>query len=272
MNQLGKVGLALSGGGAKGLAHIGVLKVLEENNIPIHKVAGTSMGSIVGVLYCAGFKADEIINMLNKEKVWNWFKLSIFNGGLVSHSGVKQTLEKFIGHNDFSKLKTPLFVTASNLNAGKLKVVSEGDKLLDWILASSSVPVAFSPTVIDGVTYADGGIFMNLPAEPLMLDCDTVIGSNVVPDGKVYDISSTRSIAERVFNLSIVQNLRNSKRYCDYFIEPRELRKYSMWDFKKMNEIIEMGYKAAQETMSNFILPDLKDEQAALSYQKQLQK
>ncbi len=260
MKRLGKVGLALGGGGAKGLAHVGALKVLEENNIPIHKIAGTSMGAIIGVLYCAGHSADSIIEILNNEKVWNGFKLSIFNGGLVSHSGVKQTLKKYINHDEFDKLKIPFYVTASNLNTGKLKVVSEGKHLLDWVLASSSIPVAFTPTRIDGATYADGGIFMNLPAEPLMLNCDTVIGSNVVPDASVENISSARSVAERVFNLSIIQNVRNSKRYCDYFIEPRELRKYSMWDFKKMNEIIEMGYNAAEETVKKNLLPDLKEE------------
>ena len=255
MEILGKVGLALGGGGAKGFAHIGVLKVLEEYNIPIHKIAGTSMGSIVGALYCAGYPANEILNMLKDEKIWKWFKIDILSGGLINLNGVKNTLKKYIGHNEFSKLEKPLYVAVSNLNTGKVKVVSEGNMLLDWVIAGSSVPIACSPVKINGFTYVDGGLFMNLPAEPLMFDCDTVIGSNVVADSKVESIHSAKDVAERVFNLSIVQNQRISKLHCDYYIEAKKLTAYSMWDFNKFIEIVDIGYKCAKKMIERDLLP-----------------
>lgn len=258
MEQLGKVGLALGGGGAKGFAHIGVIKALEEYKIPIHQVAGTSMGSIVGVLHCAGFTADQILAFLKEEKVWNWFKIDILKGGLVNLSGVKEALFKYLKHESFEQLQLPFYVTASNLNTGKAKVVSEGEQLLEWVTASCSVPVAFSPVIMDGYTYVDGGIFLNLPAEPLMYVCDTVIGSSVIPDKKIDNIKNAKDVAERVFNLSIIQNQRSSKLHCDYFIEAKKLNNYSMWDFHKFEEIVEIGYRNAIKKLEKDILPNIK--------------
>jgi len=259
MELLGKVGLALGGGGAKGFAHIGILKALEEYKIPIHKIAGTSMGSIVGALYCAGYSANEILKMLQEEKIWNWFKIDILKGGLVNLNGVKEILRKHIGHDEFSKLKKPFYVAVSNLNSGKVKVISEGNMLLEWIAASCSIPVAFSPVTINNDTYVDGGLFMNLPSDPLMFDCDTVIGSNVIADSKVETIANAKDVAERVFNLSIIQNQRISKLHCDLYIESKKLVNYSMWDFNKFDEIIEIGYKAAKKKIERDLLPQISE-------------
>ncbi|MBK3519325.1 patatin-like phospholipase family protein [Carboxylicivirga marina] len=247
MKHLGKVGLALGGGGAKGFAHIGVLQALEEYKIPVHKIAGTSMGAIVGVLYSAGFNAGEILELLRKEKVWNWFKIDILRGGLVNLTGAKETLIKHVSHEKFDQLTIPFSVTASNLNTGKVKVVNQGGKLFDWVMASCSVPVAFTPVTIDGYTYVDGGIFMNLPAEPLMFECDTVIGSSVIVDKKIHSIKNAKDVAERVFNLSIIQNERISKLHCDYFLGTKKLNDYSMWDFNHFEEIVAIGYKTAKK-------------------------
>ncbi|WP_430809411.1 MULTISPECIES: patatin-like phospholipase family protein [unclassified Carboxylicivirga] len=259
MDQLGKTGLALGGGGAKGFAHIGVIRALEEYNIPVHKVAGTSMGAIIGVLYCAGYDAKQIHKLLKEEKVWNWFNLDLLSGGLVNLNGVKEALEKQVGHDDFSRLKKPFCVVASNMNTGKVKMVSDGNQLFEWVIASSSVPVAFKPAIIDGHTYVDGGLFMNLPVEPLMFDCDTVIGSSVVTDRKTESFKSAKEVAERVFNLTILQNQRPSRLHCDLYIEPEKISDYSMWDFNKLDEIIELGYKTAKKKIDNELLPLVKD-------------
>lgn len=257
MEHLGKVGLALGGGGAKGFAHIGVLKALEESNITINQLAGTSMGAIVGVLYSSGLKADEILALLREEKVWNWFKIDILKGGLVNLNGAKELLLKHIGHEDFSQLKLPFSVTASNLNTGKVKVINKGTQLFEWVIASCSVPVAFTPVSIDEYTYVDGGIFMNLPAEPLMFECDTVIGSSVIIDKKSDTIKNAKDVAERVFNLSIIQNQRISKLHCDYYFEIKKLNDYSMWDFHKFEDIVSIGYKTAKKKIEKDLLPIL---------------
>jgi len=255
MENLGKVGLALGGGGAKGFAHIGVLKALEEYNIVIDKVAGTSMGAIIGVLHCAGFKADDMLQMLKEEKVWNWFKIDLLKGGLVNLNGAKEVLKKQLGHDNFAQLQKPFYVTASNITTGRIKVVSEGSQLFDWVIASSSVPVAFTPAIIDNYTYVDGGLFMNLPSEPLMFDCDMVIGSSVIADKRVNELKNAKDIAERVFNLSIIQNERISKLHCDFCIAVKKLNKFSMWDFNHFDEIVELGYASAKKKIENDFLP-----------------
>ncbi|MCU4156809.1 patatin-like phospholipase family protein [Carboxylicivirga sp. A043] len=255
MKHLGKVGLALGGGGAKGFAHIGVLKALEDYQVPVHQLAGTSMGAIVGVLYAAGFKADEILELLREEKVWNWFKLDILKGGLVNLNGAKEALEKHIGHSSFEQLSMPFSVTASNLNTGKLKVINQGQQLFDWVMASCSVPVAFSPVTIDGHTYVDGGLFMNLPVEPIMYSCDTVIGSSVIIDKKMEVSMNPKDVAERVFNLSIIHNQRSSKLHCDYYFEFKKLNDFSMWDFHRFEDIVNIGYKTAKKKIEKEMLP-----------------
>lgn len=255
--ELGKVGLALGGGGAKGFAHIGVIKALEEHQFKISKVSGTSMGAIVGVLYAAGYSSDDMLNFLQEEKVWNWFKIDLLKGGLVNLKGAKEALMKYIGHDDFARLKKPFYVTASNLNNGRIKVVSEGKQLFDWVIASSSVPVAFTPQEINNNIYVDGGLFMNLPSEPLMFDCDMVIGSSVIADKRVEKVKNAKDVAERVFNLSIIQNERISKLHCDYCFEIKKLNKYSMWDFHKFDEIVEIGYSIAKKKMQNDLLPQI---------------
>ncbi len=258
MNRLGKIGLALGGGGAKGLAHIGVLKALEEHQIPISKVAGTSMGSIIGALYCNGYHANEILAMFKTEKIRSSFNIDLFNGGLVNLKGARKLLNKYIAHDNFDELKIPLCVTATNLNMGKIKVVSQGSNLSEWITASSSVPVAFVPTKIDDITYIDGGLLMNLPAEPLMVDCDTILASNVQPYLSSDKVEGARTIAEKVFILGIQQNVRNSKMLCDYVFEPACLSDYSMWDFAKVDEIVELGYRHALQIINDQILPTYK--------------
>lgn len=257
-----KIGLALGGGGAKGFAHIGVLKAIDEAGIVVDKLAGTSMGAIIGVLYCAGFGADEIVAMLHKEKIWTWFKIDFRNGGLVNLNGVKKRLEKYIQHDRFDLLQKRFFVTATNLNTGRVKVTSEGDQLIDWVIASASIPVAFAPVHLNGSVFVDGGLFMNLPVEALNFDCDVVIGSNVIGDQKVDSIHGSRDIAERVIDLCAIQNQRNSKVYCDLCIEPLELEQYSIWDFDKFEEIVAIGYQAAKKDLDLFFQrnPSLNDE------------
>ncbi len=253
------IGIALSGGGARGIAHIGVIKALEENNITIDQVSGTSMGAIVGVLYAAGFSSNEITQLIHDEKIYKWFKVEWFRSGLLSLDGVKEILIKHIGHNEFEKLKRPFYVAVTNLNSGKGEIVNKGSQLMDWVIASASVPIVFTPVGINGFTYVDGGLFHNLPAEALVGETQYIIGSNVNPVAREEKIESAKQVGERVFNLAIAQNVWQSRTYCDYYIEPRSIRNYSPWDYFKVDELIEIGYKSAKKVINKFILPEIED-------------
>ncbi|MCW3805559.1 patatin-like phospholipase family protein [Plebeiibacterium marinum] len=252
-----EIGIALSGGGARGIAHIGVLKALEEFDMVPDKIAGTSMGAIVGVMYAAGFNADEIASVLKTEKIYKWFKVEWFHAGLLSLAGVKEILFKYIGYNEFERLKKPYWVCVSNLNSGKGEIVNKGTGLLDWVIASASVPVLFTPVPINGSSYVDGGLFHNLPAEALVSDCNTIVGSNVMPVNREENVESVKQVGDRVFNLAIAQNTWHSRTYCDFYIESRAIRKFPTWDYSKVDELIDVGYDSACKVIKKFMIPEL---------------
>ena len=253
------IGIALSGGGARGIAHIGVFKALEEYGIVPNTVAGTSMGAIVGVMYASGLNAEQMTSILKEEKIYKWFKVEWFKPGLLSLAGVKDLLVKHIGHNQFNQLKYPLSISVSNLNSGKGEMINKGQMLMDWVIASASIPIVFTPIEINNNTYVDGGLFHNLPTEALVGECNYIIGSNVNPVSREKKIESAKQVSERVFNLSIAQNVWQSRNYCDFFIEPRNISKYSAWDYFKIDELIEVGYKATKKVIEKFILPEFKE-------------
>lgn len=252
-----KIGIALSGGGARGLAHIGVLKALEENNIFPDIVSGCSMGAIVGVLYAAGKSPYQIAEIFREENPNRIIKPNFNSPGLFHIAGLATTLEHVIKKNDFNALKLQFHISVANLNSGKGEIISSGDQLFEFIIASASIPLIFKPSVINGQTYVDGGLFDNLPSEALIGHCHRIIGSHVNPIGIKHELNGNRAIIERCFQLTIEQNVRVSRGFCDYFIEPRKIREYNLWDFGKSKEIIELGYNEATKVIEQFILPEL---------------
>lgn len=255
-----RIGLALSGGGARGLAHIGVLKALEEYNIIPDIVAGCSMGAIVGALYCSGIVPDQIKQIFQSEHLRNQIKMKLKNPGIFEYEGLRETLKRYIVSNSFSDLKRVLHISVANLNTGKGEIISDGNQLIEFVLASASIPVIINPSVINGQTYVDGGLFDNLPTETLVGHCHRIIGSHVNPTTMVHEFKGMRSIIERCFQLSIDQNVRVSRGFCDYFIEPRSIRCYNLWDYGKTEEIVELGYSTAIKVIQQFILPELTDD------------
>ncbi|TAJ15376.1 patatin [Marinilabiliaceae bacterium JC017] len=254
-----ELGIALSGGSARGIAHIGVLKALEEYQLAPNVIAGTSMGAIVGVLYASGISPDEIAEILKSEKLYNIFGINIFKRGLLNLEPLMELFEKKIGTDDFSVLKKPFYVSVANLNTGRGEIVSHGKNLFRYVIASASLPFIFPPQHINDNTYIDGGLFNNLPAEPLVGRVDRIIGVHVNPNGFEKNLKGARAIAERSFRLAIAQNVKLSRNYCDYYIEPRNIRLFSSWDYKKVDDLIEMGYQATLKSIHQFILPDLAD-------------
>jgi len=153
-NDLPKFGIALSGGGARGIAHIGVLAALENFGIKPQVVSGTSIGAIVGVLYAAGYSPKEMLKILVKRKfhkIINWHRPF---SGLLDMGRMQKVMGEMIGEDDFSSLKIPFYCAVTNLNSGQGEIKSEG-KLFQWVMASASIPVVFEPRIIDGQTYVD---------------------------------------------------------------------------------------------------------------------
>ncbi|MDD5686422.1 MAG: patatin-like phospholipase family protein [Elusimicrobia bacterium] len=179
-----KIGIALGGGAVRGLAHIGILKVLEMNQIPVSFIAGTSMGAIVGGLYAAGissFELEEIALNLRKGRTWELFLPSLSHSGFISGEHITKYLKTLISDIDISELNIPFRVVATDFLTGT-KYIFEKGSLLDAIKASSSVPVVFTPAVIGDRILIDGGLSVPLPTSVVRdMGADVVLSVNVVP-------------------------------------------------------------------------------------------
>jgi len=248
-------GIALSGGGARGLAHIGVLAALEKHGISPGLVSGSSMGAIVGSFYAAGVSTDEMLNIARNRKLNDLFEWSFKkHGGMLSLKMLTQVLETYIPENTFESLKKKLFITVSNISSGQEEVISEG-QLYQSVVASASIPIVFEPQVINGQTYVDGGLFNDLPVDPLVGKCQHIIASHVNYNGPNPDLTSIRAIAERVYRLAIYQHVHKNFSKCDYIIDPPELREHGIFDFKHIDRLYEIGYEAAEVLINQMQKP-----------------
>ncbi|MGW8123714.1 patatin-like phospholipase family protein [Roseivirga echinicomitans] len=238
-----KTGIALSGGGARGFAHFGVLQALDELGVEINSISGTSAGSIAGAFYTHGYSPTEALESISKTNlfkiIWPAFSLS----GLINMSKSEEIFKKFFKEDTFDNAHIPLQIIATNLNEGRKHVFSSGP-LVKAIMASSCIPFIFDPIKIGSESYVDGGIVNNLPTEVLRDNCDIVIGVNVAPVIRENELDGPKRMIERISMVSINANVSASKAYCDILIEPTALRKYSTFDMKKAQEIYEVGYES----------------------------
>lgn len=243
-------GLVLSGGAARGFAHAGVLKALEEKEIVPDIVSGVSAGSIVGSFYCDGYCAEEIFEIFEKNKVFELVKVRFTKQGIFSISGLKKVLKSNLRAQRLEDLQKPLIITATNIEKGITTYFTEGN-LVDTVLASCSIPIIFVPTVIDGVTYVDGGVTNNFPIEPLLGKCNTLIGVNVNPIGPFDSKKGIRHMAMHTFHLSISSGIEIDMKKLDYFIQPEKLSDYTYYDIKHGKEMFDLGYAEALKSLSD---------------------
>ena len=239
-----RCGLVLSGGGARGFAHIGVLKALDEAELSPEIISGTSAGALVGVLYADGYKPDEILKMMNASSRLHYVRPTMPREGLLQISGIERILRENLYAKTFRDLKIPLYVSATDLNNGKIKYFSRGE-LITPVIASASIPVLFKTVIINNIHYVDGGVMNNLPVEPLRGKCRHIVASHVNPFSKQDKLESILKVVERCFHLAIKENTERKKQLCTMYIEPEKLYHYKIFDFKKAPKLFDMGYEAA---------------------------
>jgi NTE family protein len=251
-----KTGLVLSGGGARGFAHIGVIEALNEAGIFPDVISGTSAGAIIGVLYADGHSPKEILNLMNGGSRLDFMRPAMPREGLLQITGILKILKTCLRAKEFKDLKIPLFVSATDLNNGKAVYFSEGD-LFDPVIASASIPVLFQPVKINNISYVDGGVLDNLPIRPLENKCMNLIGSFVNPVGYMEKISGLINIAERTFMLSMSKEIFEKAKKFDLFIAPLELKNYKILDPEKAQELFDIGYKATKEKLKEIDIDSL---------------
>ena len=238
-----RVGISLSGGGAKGIAHLGVLQALEECGFKPQVIAGVSAGAIIGALYADGKSPKEICQFFKDSSFFKFVKIVVPKKGVMSTERFYNLLDGFLTAKTFEELQMPLTINATELIEGKNVYFNSGS-LVDKIVASSSVPIFLTPKEMEGKVYVDGGIFCNMPAKVIRQECDILFGVHVNPIVTEGSIDGMMDVMERVYHLAIQSSTVSEKRACDVVIEPVEARNYGMFDISKTQEIFDIGYRA----------------------------
>ena len=274
-----KIGLVLSGGGAKGLAHIGALKVIEEAGVKIDYIGGTSMGAIVGALYASGYSANELDSLFRavdfglliqdnlprnaktfyeKEDSERYsislpfknFKVSVppaYSGGQNIYNELVRLLYHVKDIDDFSKLPIPFVCIATDIETGKEVVLNSG-YLPEAVMASGTLPSLFEPSSIDDKVLIDGGVINNYPVDKVIdLGANFIIGVDVQHGLSNRDgLLSATEILLQINNYRTVADMVKKSQKTDIYIQP-QIENYTVIEFDKAEEIVKSGELAAIE-------------------------
>ena len=248
-----KIGLALSGGGMRGAAHIGLLKRLDEMDIKPHVIAGTSAGAIVGSLYAAGHSYPTILEFFKEQKLFDITHFTWTKPGFIDTDDYLEHMRPYFDEDRFDALNTKLYVLAAEILHGEMCIFESGE-LIKTVLASAAIPGVFSPVQIGDKLYVDGGVVNNFPSDILRDKCDFVIGMNVnaIPKVKPEDMGTTFSILRRVYEISSRKQALENEQYCDIAITPKDLVEYNEFNKKNIDAAFEIGYKEATKALEHF--------------------
>lgn len=254
-----KIGLALSGGGARGFAHAGALQAFEEMGIRPDIIAGVSAGSVVTALYASGLTPREILESFANAKFTDFAEFNVPTSGFLSMEGFKSFLRDNLRKQKIEQLLIPSLICATDLDNGVPVAFDSGD-IVDRVVASCSIPIVFKPQRIDGVTYVDGGVLHNLPAWALRDKCKYVIGVNCSPVPFREHAGSLLNIAQRTYDLMVKANAYTDMALCDLTISIDEIATYKVFNLDQINRIFNIGYETTMRELLNvgFKLPDNK--------------
>ena len=236
-----KIGLALSGGGARGIAHLGVMQALDEMGVEIDAISGTSSGAIMGAFYAADVAPKETLDIIKSIRWLKFVRPAISKTGLLNVQKLKTLFVRHLPVSSFQETSKRLTINATDISKGETRYFDQGE-MIPAILASCCMPVIFDPVMIDGIAYMDGGVLNNLAIEPLQGSCEVIIGSHCNPVDREFTIKNAKTLLERTFLLAIRNNTLQRQELCDIFIEPPALGKYVGSDFNKADELFKIGY------------------------------
>ncbi len=209
-------------------------------------VSGTSAGAIVGALFCQGFSPDEILNIILRTNYFRFIRPAISWRGILKMDMFESLYQKYLVDNRFESLKIPLSITATDLKKGKSAYFYQGE-LIRPLMASTCIPGIFEPILIGDRYYVDGGILNNLPVEALEKECEYIIGVNCNHLPESQNVQNIKRLIERTVIMSMNYNVYSRKTKCDYFIEPKGLAEFGVFEIKSANAIFETGYIATQQ-------------------------
>ncbi|MGI6484957.1 MAG: patatin-like phospholipase family protein [Tepidanaerobacteraceae bacterium] len=245
------IGLALGSGAAKGYAHIGVLQVLERENISIDIITGSSIGSLIGALYAAGLALDEIEYLAKNTKRRQWVDISIQKMGFVAGNKIESLIRSLIQDKNFDELKIPLGVIATDLLSKDSVLITEGN-VAEAVRASISIPGIFNPVTKGNRLLIDGGVLERVPGRAArLMGADIVIGVELGFD----DNKRIKNIYDVLFSTFDVmgREIQSLKKYdCDILITP-ELFNIAPMDFNKAEKAIDEGQNSAKKMITKIL-------------------
>jgi len=243
------IGLALGGGFARGFAHLGVLQVLEQKQIPISHIAGTSVGSILGAAYASGAPLDRIIETCRALRFRDIARWRVSRLGLASNHRLASLIERVFDSREFEDLRIPLAVVATDLTSGEPVVFTQGN-LVDAIRASCAFPGLFEPVEIGTRCLADGGLVAPVPTHAAReLGASVVIGVSVgMQDGHRGAPTNIFQVVSRAVNAAQKHQLEIWERYADLVLRP-DVQSLAWDDFDRADEAIAAGAAAARRAL-----------------------
>lgn len=243
-----RIGIALGGGFARGIAHVGVLRVLERNGIPVSAVAGVSAGSIVAAAYASGATLDEIEAVARTMRFRDVARWTLSRYGFADTDRMNGFLKRALRHFEFEKMRIPLAVVASDLSAGKPVVFRDSGDVSLAIRASCAYPGLFLPVREDGRYLVDGLLTMEVPAAPLRQMGATHVISVAIPNPEAIDPRSIFCVLTRSFQILSSRTEHEWRRESSLVIEPRV--EDLSWDaFESFGKLVEAGEQAAEAAL-----------------------
>lgn len=239
-----RIGVALSGGGARGFAHIGAMHAICDLGLAPDVIAGVSAGSVVSVFYSAGLLDrgnDKLLQLFNGGKFTDFVKPRIPHDGFFSLEKFAGQLAEIIPYKNIEELPLKTFVCATDLDAGTKAVFDRG-AISPRVTASCCVPIVFEPVRIDGRRYVDGGVLRNLPAYAIRHLCDFLIGVNCSPMGDAPDAKGLLEIAHRSYRLMSKNNVTPDLEMCDVVVTLTETANHQTFDLHNLDLLVESGY------------------------------
>lgn len=235
------VGLVLSGGGARGAAHIVALQALNDNGIYPDAISASSAGALIGSLYCYGYSPKEILTISKTETFIDLFKMKVFTKDWNRLKKLERLLQTYIHNDNFESLQIPLYVCVTNLNKGVAQYIENGE-LIKYVIASCAIPLIFKSVIIGNETFVDGGLLNNLPIEPLQDIAMKIIGISICPHMEMDKVEGIKAICECIFRLNVWNNVGPRLGKCDVGIEIEESFTYGMFNVHKSDELFQVGY------------------------------
>lgn len=242
------IGLGLGGGAVYGAAHIGVLRAMEEKEIEINMVAGTSIGAFVAAFYAFGMRWKEISDGVNDLDWMDISKISLSNYGLLSNSNFGKLVIKHLGDVQIEDAQIPLAMVATDITSGECIVLKQGS-VAKAVIASTCIPGIFAPVEIDGRLLVDGGVVENVPISPLRnMGADQIIAVDLNTGFSNKRPANIIEVLLNSFHFTLANVTKQKTKLADILLTP-DLSKFNRYDTKQIPELIEKGYQSALEIL-----------------------